>query len=320
MSKNVRSGFTLVELLVVIAIIGILISLLLPAVQSAREAARRVQCQNHLKQLALAINLHHDQHRRLPTNGWTPEWVGDPDRGTGRNQPGGVFYNLLPFMEQSALYQEGKGASPSQKRAIATRVIATIVPFMYCPSRRPPILASTIVPYRNANTNLNVAKNDYAVNDGHIHRKMNASLAPSSLSVADRPDFDWDSNDDRRGVIFFRSEIRLSDISDGTSNTYLIGEKYMHPPDYDVGETPGNNETAYCGHALDIARATREVPRQDRVGLVSDDFFGSAHAGSCYLAFCDGSVQAISYDIDRTVHCVSGVRDTTDVGIPRECR
>src|SRR5215468_1104499 len=94
-------GFTLVELLVVIAIIGVLIALLLPAVQSAREAARRSQCQNSLKQIATAFLNHESTQKIFPTSGWGWGWVGDPDRGYKRNQPGGWLYNILPYIEQT---------------------------------------------------------------------------------------------------------------------------------------------------------------------------------------------------------------------------
>ena len=102
-------GFTLVELLVVITIIGILIALLLPAVQSAREAARRAQCRNNLKQIALACLNHEHVHGFFPTNGWGTLWRGDPDRGFSIKQMGSWIYNALPYLEQPAIHDLGKG-------------------------------------------------------------------------------------------------------------------------------------------------------------------------------------------------------------------
>ena len=102
-------GFTLVELLVVITIIGILIALLLPAVQAVREAARRVECSNHIKQLALAMHSFHESQGAFPSGGWGYTWAPHPDRGLGIEQPGGWAYSLLPFYEQQALFDLGSG-------------------------------------------------------------------------------------------------------------------------------------------------------------------------------------------------------------------
>jgi len=303
-----QRAFTLVELLVVIAIIGILVSLLLPAVQSAREAARRVQCQNNLKQIGLAMNLHHDSYKHFPTNGWTPLWVGDPDRGAGKEQPGGWLFNLLPFVEQVGLYRQGVSQGVDKKVLIA-QTIARPIAMYYCPSRRSPEVVDTRFTYYNAKFVKEVAKNDYAANGGTNKQSMNNP--PTSLEQADSATFRWDESRNQNGIFHFRSEVSISEVEDGTSNTYLVGEKYLNEDDYFIGDTPGNNETAYCGHAIDITRWTNLAnrPRQDTPGLTWADSFGSAHPSSFFMALCDGSVKAMSYSVDAQVHFRLGNRE-----------
>ena len=145
-----RRAFTLVELLVVITIIGILIALLLPAVQAAREAARRTQCRNNLKQLALGCLTHENVYGQFPTNGWGFSWTGDADRGVGASQPGGWIYNVLPYIEHENLYSMGAGlggsAYVSPKNSAHLQRLSMPLALLYCPSRRPAlpmILSST---------------------------------------------------------------------------------------------------------------------------------------------------------------------------------
>ena len=133
-------GFTVVELLMVIVIIGILISLLLPAVQMAREAARRGQCTNNLKQLATGCLNHESAIKTFPTNGWAFAFLGHPDRGVGISQPGGWIYNILPYIEQDSLYRGQAGLTGGSLQTAAATLMQTPVPPLYCPSRRPPAL------------------------------------------------------------------------------------------------------------------------------------------------------------------------------------
>ena len=127
----------------VITIIGILISLLLPAVQSAREAARRAQCSNNLKQMGLAFHNHHTLLGHFPSGGWGNHWVGDADRGFDEKQPGGWIYNILPYVEQNAVREMGAGVTPwnsAQKLAINTQRNQVVIPIFHCPTRRRPKL------------------------------------------------------------------------------------------------------------------------------------------------------------------------------------
>ena len=144
-----KTAFTLVELLVVITIIGILIALLLPAVQAAREAARRLQCGNNLKQLGMAALNHEQQQGYLPTGGWC-SWAGEPLRGFGKNQPGGWQYCLLPYMELQELHDLGVNEGPTrdENMKLANRLgfkqrIQTPVAAFNCPTRR----KMTVCPY-----------------------------------------------------------------------------------------------------------------------------------------------------------------------------
>ncbi len=305
-------GFTLVELLVVITIIGILIALLLPAVQAAREAARKVQCGNHLKQLALGCLGHEQAQGFLPTAGWAWWWTGDPDRGFDRRQPGGWCYNLLPYIEQPALHEIGAGLSPANKKAALVSVAQTPLAVLYCPSRRDAILYPNTQAMCNVNPVSDASRTDYAANGGTAGPTWWNAPWPSSgdPSFADVPGFAWPSTATSTGILYPTSTVRMQDITDGASNTYLIGEKYLSADHYHDGYEGTDNNMAYEGYDWDDVRwsiwdslaKTYSSPLPDTPGYSDYINFGSAHAVSFNISLCDGSVRAVNYSIDATVH------------------
>lgn len=354
-SASKKLGFTLVELLVVIAIIGVLVALLLPAIQAAREAARRAQCQNNLKQLGLGALNHESTHGFYPTGGWSFDWGPDPDRGFGREQPGGWMYNLMPFIELQNLRNLGSGLAYGglPRQTALTQLLKTYVGGYRCPSRGRVELPLTVwnATVKNLGTwpssigtSEGLFKGDYAASSGDTLRSDGDTWfngAPSALngdySGAETSfnnklklvpmDFCQKANTGQEnlkapacqsGVIFSRSETSVGQIEDGTSNTYLIGEKHINPDEYAGGISVAppslslmTNQAAYCGYEWDnqrrawnplndsVGNQENYQPRPDTPGLYGEfHIFGSAHPASFHMAFCDGSVQAIAYDVD----------------------
>ena len=237
MAHHRSTGFTLVELLVVITIIGILIGLLLPAVQSAREAARQLQCANHLKQLGLATLSHVEAHGRFPSGGWGWTCVGDPERGTGKDQPGGFFYNLLDHLEQENLRDSGLELSASERNAAIIQRVATPIPLFHCPTRRrakpyPDYHGARYKTLTSSSLHLPYAgRSDYAVNAGD-QSVCQISPGPSSIAAGDDPSYGWHDTSGHTGIAYERSEVKMAHVRDGASNTYMIAEKYLNPDSY----------------------------------------------------------------------------------------
>ncbi len=306
------SGMTLIELLVVISIISILVGLTSQGVLAVREAARRAQCQNNLKQLSLALLNHESAFRRLPSGGWGKDWAGIPGRGTGPQQPGGWIFQSLAYLEQNALQELG-GIRPQDEEANGRR-LETPLPVLHCPTRRGPELFFNERGWRPRFYPLivNTARNDYAINGGGM--MIRSGEGPDSL--ADAGKHDWPDMSGSTGVCYQRSRVRLGDITDGLSQTYLIGEKQIPFTRYYNGSDPGDNESAYSGDDRDLIRYTgteydpRYQPLSDQhISGVPGAAFGSAHKGIFFMVLCDGSIKGISYSIDSKVHANLGIRN-----------
>ena len=326
--SGTRRGFTLVELLVVIAIIGILVALLLPAVQAAREAARRMQCKNHLKQMGLGWQLHHDAHKHFPIGGWHGGWVGDPDRGFDIDQPGGWTYNVLPYIEETTLHDLGAGLTRPgvpvknnpEKLTSLTQIAQNPLAILHCPSRRPAKLyphaadfgngSGSFVPMDNTHDlhHQSVAKGDYAANGGASIDEwvdlLDGHWFFGTYEGADSSEFFQAPIRDYSGVIFFSTASSMRKIIDGTTQTYMVGEKYLSPDEYEVARTRanGDNSPAFTGFGRHDARLTELLPFQDRPGFQNGIIYGSAHPSGFHMVMCDGSVQTIRYEIDPEVH------------------
>jgi prepilin-type N-terminal cleavage/methylation domain-containing protein len=318
----IPNGFTLIELLIVIGIIGLLIQLLLPAVQSSREAARRAQCESNLHQVSMACLQHENTTERLPSSGWHFHWIGEPERGTGIDQPGSWVFNILGYVEEQPLRDLGAAMSGMARTdALITRT-ETPLPLFLCPSRRAlGVLRYTWnqQPFTKGGQLLRPlefgAKSDYAANvgDGPDVEFDPAWPGPQTLEEGDA-DTEWpETAGTFTGVIFGRKSVELRQITDGLSKTYLIGEKHIPVDHYLSGEDPGDNESLYVGFNNDTCRSTVAPPEHDTGVVMRHNLFGGPHATVWQVALCDGSVHAVTWEIDEEVHRHMGNRADDEV-------
>ncbi|MCR9120367.1 MAG: DUF1559 domain-containing protein [bacterium] len=289
LSSPRRRGFTLVELLVVIAIIGVLIALLLPAVQAAREAARRTQCVNNMKQLGLAVHNYHDVNRKFPVG--TAVLTDNTGWGFGAY--------ILPFMEQNNLYAIISDRSSgvhhlwtdtggAESGGAITTLVTTNVEGLLCPSQPGPL-------FREEGTT--TAKVDMQIHSyaGCAGNAMNGDLASNVTN----------SN----GVFFINSKTAFRDITDGTGNTVMIGE----------GVSDANRQrhslfsrdadlNGASGRFAELLAGTNSL-----INSTDKWSFGSWHPTGANLLLCDGSVHFVAETVDPTVRLAIGSRNGGEV-------
>lgn len=316
-NRRRRRGITLLEFITVIAILGILAQVLFPALQAARESARKLTCATHLKRIGMAIHTHQDVLGRLPSGGWHFHWVGEPERGTDQTQPGSWIFNLLDYVDESPLRRLGRGQTGTLRNHAFAERCRTPLDLFHCPSRR----EADCYPHRVNRQPLTLdgrmrepldwaAKTDYAANAGdQVWVEFDWRWpGPQSLSQGDDLHFKWPAASIFTGVIFGRSRVRPPQIRDGQSKTYLVAEKYMDASKYRTGEDWGDNENLYSGFNNDVCRTTFVRPLRDIPGHDAKTAFGSAHASVWLAAFCDGSVHEMSFAIDAELHRQLGNR------------
>jgi prepilin-type N-terminal cleavage/methylation domain-containing protein/prepilin-type processing-associated H-X9-DG protein len=330
-------GFTLIELLVVIAIVGILIAIVMPAVQAAREAARRMECANNLKQLTLACHLHHDQRENFPPGGWVDPytaWIGPVDPVTKKPpRKGSWLVFVLPFMEQGAIYDQipeigTPGVDSIGRCPILKRGPVLDLPYGRCPS-------------------------DPLESRGYVNYV--GSLGPQCLwdpcgynpfgEFCHQPAWGYVSSpvgghlmDPTRGPGWLRgmfnrngvgrdlssAGVRMADVTDGLSNTIMIGECLIreHAELYDFNNWAHPNAgNSHCGTTIPINYKSDHINLADKCDKPERNSknptvswgFKSQHPGGTNFSLGDGSVRFVSETIDHRIYQLLGCRNDGQV-------
>jgi prepilin-type N-terminal cleavage/methylation domain-containing protein len=263
---RVAAGFTLVELLVVIAIIGVLVSLLLPAVQAAREAARRCSCANNVSQIGLALHNHEFHMEHFPAGVTNPD---GPIRSVEEGSHISWIVRILPYMEQQAIarnFEEAAGAYGEANQEVRAARISVLV----CPSSPEPFSSQT--------EGKEIAPTTYA----GCHHDAEAPIDATN-----------------KGILFLNSKTRFSDIEDGSSNTLLIGEHFLG--NADLGWLSGTRATLRNTSA--VAEPPQRQPglNEEEPDPLFVGGFGSYHPGMSMIGMADGSTRALTNTVSPEV-------------------
>lgn len=311
-SRKRTKGFTLIELLVVIAIIAILIALLLPAVQQAREAARRTECKNNLKQIGLALHNYESAHRCFP-----PGWV--EQTGVGGNGSRAANWGwhcfVLPYIDQANMYNQLPVGPLSLAAALDNvanlRLMTTPLKGFRCTSDTAPDVNTIHTLLSAAGTQQQTTVSNYVAANG------GGDWSPNSLS-----------NGQVDGVFGVNSRTRIAEITDGTSNTILVGERAWElPTPAPPGASSGgkdicgaavifgvtfNNSTGFYGQETTMSRGLFGINQTGPDSTVGGNVsichsgYSSRHTGGAQFLLADGSVRFVSENIHRNQSGVQG--------------
>jgi prepilin-type N-terminal cleavage/methylation domain-containing protein len=283
------SAFTLVELLVVIAIIGILVSLLLPAIQAAREAARRTECASNLKQIGVGLQNYHDTYGSFPPG--ILYWPGNLPNPNGDNQMWGWSTLILPFVEQQGLHDQMRVTGWTLRQLLnnnANRpLVQTPLKVYRCTSDITPALpTNTPEPTQFYNNGPNNCPDPY-------HAATSNYMGIVGLWDLDEPLI---NGPDQNGVLYANSHVRLAEVLDGTSNTFAVGERnYKCSAGAWVG-TRNSNGGGNQGNRYVLGRVSIRPNALWNTGCYEG--FSSFHPGGLQFVLCDGSVKFINENID----------------------
>ncbi len=290
-ASSLQKGFTLIELLVVIAIIGVLVALLLPAVQQAREAARRSQCRNNLKQIGLALATYEETHRvyppgyvtQRPANPASATWCQNNGGSSGQFAPWTIL--ILPQLEQKSVHKQMNFLVPfqatSNQMAAPNDQWVKKMPVYQCPS------------------DSDISQNPtYGTYFGVSGGGTTYDCTSTGCSAAGDRSFYLS------GILYAGSSTRPSDIRDGLSNVFMLGESR-----YSDSAWGASAKQDSCGYAKNLAGAQEQINLYPNRGYQQTRGFSSYHTGGCFFGLADGSAQFVSQNIDLSVYRQLGRRN-----------